>query len=413
SHITGIPPRWWRTAAGTDNTVEADGMQSQEHGRRQVAVVYRSLPQYRRQFYELVREGLGARGVEFKLIYGDTDAADDAKQDRIELPWATRIPNRIVRLGSRFIYWQPCLRELKRADLVIVEQASKLLLNYVLLVQQFLGVRRLAFWGHGRNFQRHTASALGEAVKRLMSRRVWWWFAYNDASSAVVRELGFPAERITSVQNSIDTRALVEARSRLAPADLERVRAELGIVGEHVCVFAGSIYSEKRIDFLLAACERVRERVPGFELIVIGAGPDARKVSEAARRHPWIHYVGPRFDDEKVPYFAISKLLLLPGLVGLAVLDAFALETPLVTTDVDFHSPEIDYLDNGVNGVVVSPSDDPAAYAVAVAELLEDEPRRARLVQGCRESRAHYSVEEMAARFTEGVLGALEKAGAA
>lgn len=387
-------------------------MHSHENGRPQVAVVYRSLPQYRRRFYELVREGLGARGVEFKLIYGDSDAADDAKMDRIDLPWATRIPNRILRLGSRFVYWQPCLRELRRADLVIVEQASKLLLNYVLLAQQALGRTRLAFWGHGKNFQGHTASALGERLKRMMSRRVWWWFAYNDASTEVVRELGFAPERITNVQNAIDTRGLVEARGRLAPAALDAVRRELGITGEHVCIFAGSIYAEKRIDYLLEACSLVRDQLPGFELIVIGAGSEQGKFVEAAARHPWIHYLGPKFDDAKVPYFAISKLLLMPGLVGLAVLDAFALETPLVTTSVDFHSPEIDYLEDGVNGVVVSPPDDPRLYARAVVELLRDEPRRQRLVEACRESRTRYTVENMAARFTSGILNALDAAGA-
>jgi glycosyltransferase involved in cell wall biosynthesis len=391
---------------------EERGMHSREGDRPQVAVVYRSLPQYRRRFYELVREGLGARGVEFKLIYGDSDAADDLKKDRIDLPWATRIPNRIVRLGSWFVYWQPCLRELRRADLVIVEQASKLLLNYVLLLQQLRGRTRLAFWGHGKNFQVHSASALGERVKRVMSRRVWWWFAYNEASSQVVRELGFDPGRITNVQNAIDTRGLVEAHSRLSPRAVEAVRAELGITGEHVCIFAGSIYAEKRVDYLLEACRMIRDQLPGFELIVLGAGPEQGKFEEAAARHPWIHYVGPKFDDAKIPYFAASKLLLMPGLVGLAVLDAFALETPLVTTAIDWHSPEVDYLTDGENGVVVSPPDDPRLYAAKVVELLRDEGRRARLVRGCRESSTRYTVENMAENFTSGILSALDAAGA-
>lgn len=387
-------------------------MQVQPGSRPRVAVVYRSLPQYRRRFYELLREELDRRGVELQLIYGDSDAADDAKKDRIDLPWATRIPNRIVRVGSRFLYWQPALRELRGARLVIVEQASKLLLNYVLLLQQAAGRARVAFWGHGRNFQGHTASRLGERVKRTLSRRVWWWFAYNAASARVVRELGFPPGRITDVQNSIDTRALVAARARLGPDDVRAVREALGIRGEHVCIFAGAVYAEKRVDFLLEACARVRAELPGFELVVVGAGPEAGKFREAARRHPWIHYVGPRFDEAKVPFFAASRLLLMPGLVGLAVLDAFALETPLVTTAVDYHSPEIDYLENGVNGVIVEPADDPGLYARAVVELLRDDARRARLVQGCRAARERYTVEDMAARFADGVVAALAAGGA-
>jgi L-malate glycosyltransferase len=36
--------------------------------------------------------------------------------------------------------------------------------------------------------------------------------------------------------------------------------------------------------------------------------------------------------------------MLMPGLVGLAVLDAFADGIPRVTTVIEYHSPEIEYL---------------------------------------------------------------------
>ena len=93
------------------------------------------------------------------------------------------------------------------------------------------------------------------------------------------------------------------------------------------------------LKFLLEACALVRAEVPDFEMIFVGSGADAGLVSQAARRHDWIHYVGPKFGRELVPYFMASKLLLMPGLVGLVVLDSFACEVPLVTTNVAYHSP--------------------------------------------------------------------------
>lgn len=374
---------------------------------KRVAIIYKSLPQYRRQFFELLRERLAERGVEFLLIYGQADPIDASKMDRVDLPWAIRIPNRIFRLGGRSIYWQPCLRHLRGVDLVIVEQASKLLVNYVLLLQHILGIRRLAFWGHGKNFQGHTRSSAGEFVKRLISQRVGWWFAYNDTSARVVRELGFPQERITDVQNAIDTHELVDEQQRIAPEEVEQRRASLGITSENACIFAGSMYPEKRVEFLLEACTLIRKDVPDFEMIFLGAGPDADLVSAAAESTTWVHYVGPKFGREKVPYFMMSKLFLLPGLVGLAVLDSFALETPLVTTDVDYHSPEIEYLVDGENGVIVRDPENVEEYARSVAALLRDETRRARLEAGCRAARSRYTIEDMAERFAEGVVRAL------
>lgn len=376
-----------------------------------VAIVYRYIHQYRREFYTLLRDLLEARGIEFRLVAGDPGPKDVTKGDAIDLPWARRIHNRVLPVAGREMYWQPCLREVRDCDLVILEQASKLLVNYVLLAGRPLGGPRVAFWGHGHNIQRHLASPAGEAVKRVLSRRVDWWFAYNEMSVDVVLSLGFPPEHITCVQNAIDTRALRETRDAIGADALEGVRRDLAVSSRNVGVFAGALYPDKRLEFLVAACDQVREVVLDFELIVIGGGSDEAVVREAAATRPWLHFVGARFGEEKVRIMALGKALLLPGLVGLGILDGFALELPLVTTMVPFHSHEIDYLDPGINGLIVDEWRDPAPYAEAIAKLMLDDELLERLRAGCREARARYTVEAMAERFAHGVMLALAASG--
>src|SRR5215217_2335229 len=251
-----------------------DHLRTGKKTRPKVAVVYKSLPQWRRHFFELLKERLDELGVEFVLIYGQPGSIDAAKKDTVELPWAYKVENKILRFHSREVYWQPCLGLLRDVDLVIVEQASKLLVNYVLLTQYLLGLRRLAFWGHGKNFQAHGGNSISEAVKRFVSRRVHWWFAYNELSAMVVRDIGFPANRITSVQNAIDTSGLIEARDKISPEVVEALREDLRLKGENVCIYVGGMYPEKRLGFLLESCERVRKKIPNFEMIFIGSGKD-------------------------------------------------------------------------------------------------------------------------------------------
>ena len=151
-----------------------------------VVIVNRFVPHYRGPFYELLREMLAARGVELDFVYGDLDEGESTRQGAIDVEWGLKRHTKALQLGDRYIYWQPCLDVARGADLVIVEQASKLLVNYVLLAMSGLGMTRLAFWGHGRNFQVNEASPVGEAIKRAMSRRVDWLFAYNDTSAREV-----------------------------------------------------------------------------------------------------------------------------------------------------------------------------------------------------------------------------------
>jgi glycosyltransferase involved in cell wall biosynthesis len=374
---------------------------------RRVAIVHKWIPQYRRQFFELLRDRLAQEAIKLQVIYGQPGAKDAARKDSIDLEWGQRVKNKIVRVGERELYWQPCLHLLRGADLVIVEQASKLLINYVLQARYLLGGARFAFWGHGKDFAHYDSHWLGEFVKRRVSRRVHWWFAYNARAAAVVQSFGFPADRTTVTQNAIDTRGLAAAALRIDPSALQALCDDLQLSGRNVCLYAGGMYRDKRLAFLIEACELIRRSVPDFEMIFMGTGIDAELVVEAAMRHSWMKYVGPKFDRGKVPYFMLSKLFLMPGVVGLAVLDAFALAVPMITTAVPGHGPEIDYLDDGTNGVVVQQTQSPVAYADTVKALLRDERRRQLLIAGCRAAAEIYTVENMVESFAIGVMEAL------
>ena len=368
-----------------------------------VVIIQRSLRQYRLRFFELLKARLDETGIELLLIYGEPDEIEATSGDAVDLDWGLKIDNVYFKMGSRTVCWQPCLKYLHNADLVIVEQASKLLLNYVLFFLHLIKRRKLAFWGHGKNLKLHRASNLGEGIKRFMSRRVHWWFAYNDMSAKIVQDLGYPLDRITSVQNTIDVDQLSEMRYQVTHEQIEGIRQQFDLRGDNVGIFIGAMYKEKRLKFLLEACSEIRSKVPDFEIIFIGEGPEYPEIERASQMHSWVHAVGPKFNDDKVPFFFFSKVLLLPGLIGLAVLDSFAFEVPIVTIDVPFHSPEIDYLQNGYNGLMLEKDSNQTAYADAVVELLTNKSAHQKLVKGCRESKDLYTIESMVERFSKGI----------
>jgi glycosyltransferase involved in cell wall biosynthesis len=97
----------------------------------------------------------------------------------------------------------------------------------------------------------------------------------------------------------------------------------------------------------------------------------------------------------------------MPGLVGLVIVDSFVTATPLVTVDVPYHSPEISYLDNNENGLILPASTRAEDYGRRVAELLTDEGLLSHLRSGCRESSAIYTLENMVCRYAEGISTAL------
>jgi glycosyltransferase involved in cell wall biosynthesis len=384
-----------------------------------VAHVTRYVADYRGPYFTRLREELGERGIDFRLIHGQAGPVDAPRSDEISLPFSEKVQNRYVLIRGREVCWQPYLSRLRDVDLAIVDQGARLLATYALLLWRRSGGPAVALWGHGQHFDGERAMPLAEALKGFVARRADWWFPYTQRSVEVVLGLGVRPERVTLMENAVDTSELAALRNSLTDDDLAQQvtllgleqRAKAGKVTSHLGVYTGAIYSKKRPQFLVASADVVRRRLPDFELVVVGDGPSISVVREAARSRPWLHPVGPRFGLEKVRCLALGRALLLPGLVGLNVLDGFALGLPPITTAVPYHSHEVSYLEDGVNGVIVRDVDDPVAYAEAVVRVMTDDVLHERLVRGCRTSAMHYTIENMASNVADGCVAALRATG--
>lgn len=370
-----------------------------------VGVVQRVLPHYRIPFFVGLADRLAQENVQLKLIYGQEYPGTVPMTCEYHGSWAHKIKNRYLRMPGVELVWQPCIHEVSDCNLVIIEQSNRLMVNYLLMARRHHGKYKLAFWGHGRNMQSLQREGFRERLKRGLIRSVDWWFAYTKLTADIVTATGFPRENITVVQNAVSTNEFDYQMHGLAPGELRAVQTRIGIHSQNVGVYCGGMYADKKLGFLIEACEAIRSTVPDFEVIIIGEGPEQYIVEAAARRNHWLHYIGPKYGVDRVAYLLSARVLLMPGLVGLAVVDSFAARVPLFTTDIPTHSPEISYLENGINGVITAHS--VREYANIVASYLQSDERLNVLRQGCTVSAKQYTVANMIENFAEGVMRCL------
>lgn len=372
-----------------------------------IVIVQEQVLQYRERFFSLLRPRLADSGIQLSLIHSNPPSHEDVWKDTADLSWAQWVESKYIPIAGRELIWQRIGHQLRNSDMVIVEQATRHLSTYFLMLEQIAGYRRVALWGHGRNFDDLRSSRSAEWLKAKMSTAAHWWFAYTDLSADIVTALGYPAERVTVVQNALDTRQLTASVESIDDESSRSFLSGLGLSGRHVGVFVGKLSDAKRLDFLLAAADVVRQRTGDFELLIAGAGVHEPLVRRYVEARPWTRYLGPRFGPQKAELLRSADLLLIPSWAGLVVLDAFASGVPLVASADLFHPPETSYIEDGVNGLLVADRGDPQAYGLAVAELLEDRDRYERLVRGCRAARERYTIESMVERFASGVEQAL------
>jgi glycosyltransferase involved in cell wall biosynthesis len=119
----------------------------------------------------------------------------------------------------------------------------------------------------------------------------------------------------------------------------------------------------------------------------------------------WIGSVGAKRDREKVLHLALGHLMLNPGMVGLGILDSFAMGLPMVTTDCKIHSPEIAYLNPARNGIITENS--LGAFTEQVQKLLVNPGLRQKIAEEGMKDSSQYLLQNMVQKFSEGITDAL------
>lgn len=374
--------------------------------RKAVILQYRLL-HYRVRLFELLRERCQQRDIELHLVHGQATGREAGKQDTGRIDWADVVRNRYVDVGGKDVLWQPFPSHLRDAGLVVTMQENRLISNYPLLFGLRGNDTRVAYWGHGRNFQSDAPKGLRERWKRLLVGRVDWWFAYTGRTRDILLADGYPDERITVLNNAIDNEEFERDLAAATPAQQQALRLEIGASDDApIGLYCGSLYPDKRLDYMIAAADLIHDALPEFRLVVIGDGPSADVVRGASPARPWMRWLGALKGREKAAWFTVADLIINPGAVGLHVLDAFCSGAPMVTTRDAKHGPEIAYLEDGVNGLIVS--GDAGSYANAVVALLRDDSTLKALKQRARDDASRYTLDNMVARFADGIERGIE-----
>jgi glycosyltransferase involved in cell wall biosynthesis len=215
--------------------------------------------------------------------------------------------------------------------------------------------------------------------KRLLAR-----FPLVIAVSSRIRQDLLKArarpEAVRTILNAIDHQAFRRLLEREAEA-----RARLGIqTGDTVIGAIGRLAPEKCFDVLLEAIALLRRRRPEIRLLIAGDGPSRLGLEALAGRLGIglaCRFLG-HYRNVVELHHALDVLVQSSGYEGTSnvVLEAMALETPIVATDV---GGTAELIADNVHGLLV-PADDVDALVQAMERTLADRTAAAQRVQAAR-----------------------------
>jgi len=152
-----------------------------------------------------------------------------------------------------------------------------------------------------------------------------------------------PADKALFANNTLDTNEI-----------WKYYNFEVNESEKKVILFIGRLVSNKRLDLLLKYHQKLKKKLVGSRLIIIGDGPKAEEVKNFTKADDSICWKGAIINEAEIArYMRQAHLILIPGWSGLSIVHAFCYGKPYATI-VGSHPPEIDYLIDGLNGLLLS-----------------------------------------------------------
>jgi len=165
-------------------------------------------------------------------------------------------------------------------------------------------------------------------------------------------------------------------------------------------VYLGRFKKYKRVDLLLSAMVKVKERVPRVKLLLVGGGDHLGALRELVERlglSDTASFTGHVDEQEKVGHLRRAHLVVNTSPKegwGLTGVEANACGTPVVASD----SPGLrDSIADGKSGLLV-PHGDVGALVEAIVRMLTDEELNWRLSRGAVDWAARFSWDAAAER---------------
>lgn len=339
-------------------------------------------PGYKRAMIEGLQK---LSGVELTLFVGNKNPPGTPPNESLESVSHVLIENIIVTFLNLVFVWQKASGRfrIRDYDLVILPEGVLYLSNYFIMIKCWMLGIPVGLYTHGFNYQRKNTKVAKslERFRSFIHRKCDFLIVYSTEGKRHLNECNkVPKETIFVAQNTLDVEAIIKRSEKISQVDISKCRESMGVTDLDVLlIYVGRISTEKNPEWIIHAVKRLRKQDLSVQAAFVGDGPALNGLKERLSVCPpdiknSIHILG-RLPMESVDlYLKAADISVMPGMTGLAIVHSFALGKPYITVDSPYHSPEINYLQNGKNGLITD--NNKGAFCEAVSLLVRNQSKR-------------------------------------
>jgi glycosyltransferase involved in cell wall biosynthesis len=223
------------------------------------------------------------------------------------------------------------------------------------------------------------------------------YLAYTEKGRDHLLSIGMAEGQVQVVRNTIDVEEQIALAKAVAGTPEAVLKAEFGLQpGCEALLYVGRLVPRKQVDMLIRFA-KTHPSVDGkpVEVIVIGDGEERAALEATAAGARNVHFLGAMdpSDIRIAKAMKLARAVVIPGYLGLAINHAFAHARPVITRKHDFHSPEIEYLTDGEDGLLIEGDED--AFHADLARFLASPCEQKRLAANAEKTRDTLTIDHM------------------
>lgn len=317
--------------------------------RPSAVVIYHFYPHYRKPVVEALAR---SRRADFTFVGDDHEYLHSIEPARLDADVRFHLAPTHHLFGPFMWQWGAIVWAIRgQFDTVIMHAVPHWPCTWVGGLLARLRGRRVFFWGHG---YLSPPRGLKGLVRRLFYAVPTDHMVYSRLSKAYLIAAGWPAERVHVIWNSLDTEAQARIRADHGPERTRQVRRELfDDTDTPVVICTSRLIAMRRLDLLLEAVARLRDRGTTVNVVLVGDGPERASLqAQALRLGLRVHFEGACYDEARLGALIMSSnVTVSPGKTGLTAVHSIGYGVPVVShDDPDDQGPEYEAIIPGRTG---------------------------------------------------------------
>jgi glycosyltransferase involved in cell wall biosynthesis len=306
---------------------------------KNVILLQTAIADYRDNFISGILDEANKRNYNLKIICGTEyfEVSTQTSNYVRNLPSTNLVSNFFI-LKKKFLFQFTSFFEILNCDALICELNPRIINTWFFVIIRRLLKKKTVCWGHAwpRGGKESKTELVRSILKHLSTALLL--YTHTQKSETIEKYINF-RDKIYVAPNSLYFKKQMKNVFNNESKDI---------------IYVGRLVSQKNIKFLILACQDFLSHNNQSKLHIVGTGElleELKNLSTSLNIEKQVIFHGHIHEREKLEkIYSLSFISISPGYVGLSITQSFSFGIPMLISDNENHSPEIEAFLPCING---------------------------------------------------------------